>query len=97
MSQAKQSMIERMHNPLWNGLFNDGVERACELLAQAGEMKPEHKEFAQMAADVIRKAKLPVEFQIDFADAIKADPTMAVADKEYWLELAADPANLVKS
>jgi len=89
-------MIEKLHNPLYNAIFNDGIERACDLLAQAGALKGgELEEFANNAVAVIRKAMLPVDFQIDFADAIKADLVMPLADKEYWLNLCADPASLV--
>ena len=75
------------NDPILNAAYNTALEWAANWItgAQMLGRSEEVIEFAKNMAMSIRAAKREVGFQQDFFDAIRSDPYMPIAEKEYWL------------
>ena len=75
------------NDPILNAAYNNALEWAANWItgAQMLGRSEEVVEFAKNMAMSIRAAKREIGFQQDFFDAIRSDPYMPIADKEYWL------------
>jgi hypothetical protein len=73
-------------DPMLNIAYNAGLEWAANWITGSQSLghSEETVEFARNMAMSIRAARRKVN-QVDFFDAIRADPYMPAAQKEFWL------------
>lgn len=77
------------NDPWNNAIYNSGLEWAAAWIESSltGETNERTIEFARNMAMSIRAARKPTDFQVDFFDAIRNDPSMSPENKRYWLSL----------
>lgn len=75
------------NDPVLNAAYNTALEWAANWITGSQMLGhgEEVVEFAKNMAMSIRAAKREVGFQQDFFEAIRRDPYMPIAEKEYWL------------
>ena len=75
------------NDPVLNAAYNSALEWAANWITGSQMLGhgEEVVEFAKNMAMSIRAAKREVGFQQDFFEAIRLDPYMPIAEKEYWL------------
>lgn len=81
------------HDPILNAAFNAALEWAANWITgpQMEGHSAEVIEFAKNMAMSLRAGKREVGFQQDFFDAVRSDPYMPVAEKEFWLSQEVRP------
>lgn len=85
-NEMNEIAVSDLGNPLYNIMFNEGLEHVAGLIETGREAALKSPEkFVDTLLVLIDSAKEPVNFKIGFFDAIKNDPFMDLANKEYWL------------
>lgn len=86
---TEQTIIDEMNDPLFNAVFNEGLEYAAAWLENnIRSDAPEVAEFARNMAASLRAAKKPEDFQQSFIDAVRNDVHMRPEMKRYYLTMA---------
>ena len=80
-------------DPILNAAFNAALEWAANWITgpQMEGHSAEVIEFAKNMAMSLRAGKREAGFQQDFFDAVRSDPYMPVAEKEFWLSQEVRP------
>ena len=84
------------HDPILNAAFNAALEWAANWITgpQMEGHSAEVIEFAKNMAMSLRAGKREVGFQQNFFDAVRSDPYMPIAEKEFWLSQEVRPTPL---